>query len=787
MTHREFHANNESVSMIIDGEVRNLQSYWSVSRQRYPAETKSKKKKRDRDGHIHKAITSDDYIEPGESLILILREVPTEGWDSSEAFSSGNFESTLSSPLTFHLPNFSSTNRATMRFAKMPNSTMWQLVPAVNNIQEKECWERLGFWHIGVCRDGAGVYDPGNDREGLSRSGCESWQASKLLHVSFAPVWTDGHGHNHDVKYSGGGSGNQDEFENVLNECLEFIGSRNFDIDKIEEFIVRSDDEWNKFFEGATAGALRAGMQALKENLTFVTDLKLKLLGITLSTSQKAATEPTIKIFDTLEKAFNFVIEKITDYCDIHYPLVLEDTTTSAPSEQSTTSRFLLKLQTIEVEIDATNWNRPLVTMDCDFKTPCVKRVETEFDYIIQVFDDAGGEDAVDREEIVSECRRIFSKLADLCTGAIERYVKDTLPLLDGHISGEMIRLHFGPITSLISLLENRLLKNGGLYIGNGGVAAVMNTIREAPKAIEEKTKVLSGLYGGGEEELAFRKFKRLEMLKAFDEFPPGGNAMWKRNCIEKVIPEIVNNAEWCETSNAQKCSELPGGKDFLLDMESSVYECTFAYMGRVEEDFRELTSQYEARGGNAYSIEEWIAWADDIVHIQSLLSKCITVMEILAKSGILYNFPMKKWKELKDSAEKFRLNMRDFSIINKAEDFLREQKDEIDQVVKIQEWLERPDASDDGQNDARIASIHFLFYKTFKIRDDLVKWAENTERMNDAATTLGKFEKALKVMEQVLKLLKERTPLSLSTNLNAFFKSTIFQGTFIEKLLFGK
>jgi hypothetical protein len=194
VVHREFHANNEAVSMIIDGEVRNLQSYWAVAGQRYPplATTNVKKRKR-----YAPRSAPEEHIEPGEDLILILRQVPTRD-TAIEAFSTGDYAAALSDPVAFHLPSFAGQpRRATARFSGLARPAMWQLVPAVHRMAgERECWERLGFWHIGVCRDGAGVYDPGETNgAALSRGQCEAWQASKLLHVSFAPVWVEGHEH----------------------------------------------------------------------------------------------------------------------------------------------------------------------------------------------------------------------------------------------------------------------------------------------------------------------------------------------------------------------------------------------------------------------------------------------------------------------------------------------------------------------------------------------------------------------------------------------------------------
>jgi hypothetical protein len=57
----------------------------------------------------------------------------------------------------FHMPRISHKRSVTMRIPPITNNRrrfFWQLVPSFESSTNQECWDRLGYWDIGMCRKG---------------------------------------------------------------------------------------------------------------------------------------------------------------------------------------------------------------------------------------------------------------------------------------------------------------------------------------------------------------------------------------------------------------------------------------------------------------------------------------------------------------------------------------------------------------------------------------------------------------------------------------------------------
>lgn len=185
----------DMLSMIVDGRVENLRNYWKTNGL-YGS------------GNEHAGEDEENYVQDGENLILILRKV--------DVFAEGD-----ESCAHFHLPSALQDAHhhhpmASMRFPRIPNiGTMmhdngkaWQLVPAISGMWNRECWERLGYWHIGQARGTyaclssdalqqrvQGVGAGGKGVYGLNERGFSAVEAlqnsSPLIECTFSPTWVD--------------------------------------------------------------------------------------------------------------------------------------------------------------------------------------------------------------------------------------------------------------------------------------------------------------------------------------------------------------------------------------------------------------------------------------------------------------------------------------------------------------------------------------------------------------------------------------------------------------------
>lgn len=120
---------------------------------------------------------NDDFINSGDSLTLILKWLNVSNEDPAR-------------DLSYVLPTPLHPNGVRMNFEDTPKKRIMQLVPSVESMNCKECWERLGYWKIGVCNSAFQTADPQGKRD--PKISIQSESAS-CIDMRFAPVWTSGY------------------------------------------------------------------------------------------------------------------------------------------------------------------------------------------------------------------------------------------------------------------------------------------------------------------------------------------------------------------------------------------------------------------------------------------------------------------------------------------------------------------------------------------------------------------------------------------------------------------
>ena len=222
----------EHVSIIVDGEVDRLSNYWLPARRRYPVspgnecDNTTGCAKKNEQGNLSSSsrATHACLVQPGENLTLMLQRTtlkkpslsPSEHHDVAPCSEDNTTHAgifhlpwpahkqavSLTFPdkfLPFHACPVGKTGH-TVQTTSGPRGNLWQLVPRTESVGDRECWDRLGYWHVGVTHDSSRLWPSAGEPcassveapSNISREFMEECAERAAMKVSFCPMWTSG-------------------------------------------------------------------------------------------------------------------------------------------------------------------------------------------------------------------------------------------------------------------------------------------------------------------------------------------------------------------------------------------------------------------------------------------------------------------------------------------------------------------------------------------------------------------------------------------------------------------